>query len=201
MAETNDRTGAASVELVPPGYQFPVRAELVPTGTVRPVEARRPRQRATTAKAGTAKRRGGRPKKNSLRGVLSRARARFSGRRFGARKSAKTEVGSVAKRKKHVYLSLGTVSIACIFGIGTAFASDLAVQRFISNTPAVRLGVHAGIAIVFWWVGASMFVSPLVGEILKLMAVSHTVSGILIVGTDMARAAQAGTAPGGAATG
>lgn len=144
MAEPNDRNVATtSVELVPPGYQFPARStDFMQFGTVRPVEARRPRQRAATAAKGTTgKRRGGRPKKYSVRGVLSAAKKRLAGRRFGARKSTRTEVGTVARRKKHVYLTLGTVSIACIFGIGTVFASDLAVQRYISVTPAVRLEV------------------------------------------------------------
>lgn len=201
MADPIDR-GGSSVALVPAGYNFGsqvVDAQLVPTGTVRNVDPRRPRQRAARQARQGVQRKGGRPKKNSLRGVYSRVKKRLTGRRFGKRASTKTEVGTTARRKKYTYLTLGTVTIACVFGISSAFGTDLAIQKYITRTPAIRLAVHAGFAIAFWWIGGTALVSPMVGEILKLMAMTHLVSGILIVGTDMANA-QAVT-PTGSATG
>lgn len=199
MADPIDADGT-SVALIPPGYTFPPRnsTEIVPIGNVRTVDPRRPRQRATRqARPGAQKRRGGRPKKNSLRGVYSRVKKRLAGRRFGKRASTNAEVGTAAKRRKYVYLTLGSVTVACIFGITSAFASDLALQRYISRAPTVRLAVHAGIAIAFWWIGGTSLLSPMWGQIFKLMAMTHAVSGVLIVGTDVANAATPVTPAGG----
>lgn len=155
-------------------------------GTARAVPARRPRLQVVRRLQARASRLrvGLRNAKGKVRGAFSGLRARLSGRRFGTRQNSKAEVGTSARRNaKRALLTIGRATIAVFIGVATAVAADFAVQRFITKNKGVRIAVHAGIAVVFWFVGGAV-ASASLGSLLKVVGLSHGISGIAIVGID-----------------
>lgn len=172
-----DQTAPKVIDMVPinPGNGL-VASFVPPTYT----EARRPRQRA----APSGKRKGGRPKKNSVRGFLARAKSRLKGRKYGSRKKS-PEVAIAARRSggNNCTLAIGSTLLAVVVGATAAFVADLVVQRYASKSKPVRLAVAVGIGLLFWWVGGRA-ASAALSQTLRLVGATSALSGIVLVGVD-----------------
>lgn len=127
----------------------------------------------------------------SFRGILGRFRARLTGRKYGARRGTAAEVGTSVRRSRQGTLSIGGTLIAVLIGAGAALGADALLQKYVTKNRGVRLAIHAGLAVAFWFIGGAVALrySAALAQGVKLAAGMAMVSGVIIIGVDTINAA------------
>lgn len=187
---------------------IPTRSATAPAALVRVVTPREPRQRvralgalaARGAKAtargivavgrGTA--RGARAVGRGLRSAYRTSRdviKRRVGKVWSARK-ARAEIGARTRANGgSALLRLGKAALAVIVGAAVAFGIDKAVRQYVTENKGYRMLINLGLSVGVWfiapWAGASW------GGFLKVLAVSHLVTGVIILGVEAVNQAAA----------